>query len=56
MRRRLITIVFTAVDTQQQENKERSKEDYIGRRRLDKMTVFSMEDWEKTTTEEVKMR
>ncbi len=56
MRRRLITIVFTAVDTQQQENKERSKEDYIGRRRLDKMTVFSMEDWEKTTIEEVKMR
>ena len=49
--------MFAAVDSQQQENKERLKEDYIGRRRLDKMAkMFSMEDWEKTTIEEVKMR
>jgi len=49
-------IVFAAVDGRQQENKERSQKDIFGRRRLDKITVFSMEDWEKTTIEEVKIR
>ena len=52
----VIMIAFAAVDSRQQENKERSKKDYIGRRRLDKITVFSMEDWEKTTIEKVKRR
>ena len=37
-------IVFAAVDGQQQENKERLQKDIFRRRRLDKMTVFSMED------------
>ena len=52
----IITIVFAAVDSRQQENKERSQKDIFERRRLDKMIVFSMEDWEKTIIEEVKMR
>jgi len=38
-------IAFAAVDGRQQENKERLKKDYIGRRRLDKIAkMFSMED------------
>jgi len=52
----VITIAFAAVNGRQQENKERSKKDYIGRRRLDMAKMFSMADWEKTTIEEVKMR
>jgi len=52
----VITIAFAAVDGRQQENKERSKKDYIGRRRLDMAKMFSIEDWEKMTIEEVKMR
>jgi len=52
----VITIAFAAFDGRQQENKERLKIrfDKIGRRDMVKM--FSMEDWEKTTIEEVKMR
>ena len=52
-------IAFAAVDGRQQENKERSQKDIFGRRRLDqeKMAkMFSMQDWEKTTIEKVKMR
>ena len=51
--------MFAAIDSQQQDNKERSQEDYICRRRLDQEDItkmFSMEDWKKTTIEEVKMR
>ena len=57
MRRRfdnIITIAFAAVDDRQQDN---SQEDIFSRRRSDKMAkMFSMEDWKKTTIEEVKMR
>ena len=52
-------ILFAAIDSQQQDNKERSQEDYICRRRLDQEDIakmFSMEDWKKTTIEKVKMR
>ena len=55
----VIMIAFAAVDGQQQENKERSQKDIFGRRRLDQKKMakmFNMEDWEKTTTKEVKMR
>jgi len=50
----IITIAFAAVDDRQQDN---SQEDIFSRRRSDKMAkMFSMEDWKKTTIEEVKMR
>ena len=52
-------IVFAVIDSQQQDNKERSQEDYICRRRLDQEDIaemFSMEDWKKMTIEKVKMR
>ena len=55
----VIMIAFAAVDGQQQENKERSQKDIFGRRRLDQKKMakmFNMEDWEKTTIKEVKMR
>ena len=55
----VIIIAFAAVDGQQQENKERSQKDIFGRRRLDQKKMakmFNMEDWEKTTIKEVKMR
>jgi len=52
----IITIVFAAVNSRQQDNKERSQEDIFGRRRSDKINMFSMKDWEKTTIEKVKMR
>ena len=55
----VIIIAFAAVDGQQQENKERSQKDIFGRRRLDQKKMakmFNIEDWEKTTIKEVKMR
>ena len=53
----VITIAFAAVDGRQQENKERLQKDIFGRRRLDKMAkMFSMEDWGKTTIEEIRER
>ena len=55
----MITIAFAAVDSQQQDNKERLHKDYIWKKKIrleDMAKMFSMEDWEKLMIEEVKMR